>query len=525
MQSKLVENWLTSAKELSFTAPFVQLLIAEGYTVIQSKGGSGEQGKDVIARKDGVIHCFQLKCGNIGTNEWQLINGQINDLTGIAPAHSTITEIPDSWECHLVTNGDITMPIQNTIISYSATNIANNRMPLKTISKDELLRRFADAFGGFFPIEPNDVRVFFELYCEDGDNTLKHQSFKQYLEKFLANVDTSRSKQKKLEAIQATPIIASYLLTDKYVKENYIALIDAWVLTLLTILYYCDKWSIAENKYLATEQLILEEIKELASLIMKDATEDERDYIDTDYGVFSEPIIAHRLRCTELLGYISAFINYSVLAGKDMITIDPEFFQKLSIIIQKKIILSESGLPEHFNSVLASALVGQTQSATDELKIIVDSILQTHAGDGLGLLSPYYTTEQAVAHQFGTGEPIEESFHNRSYMLWTAVLLLVKFDQREFLNTRWVTISQIAMEEVVAHNQNDLLLWKADDADMIDSFPNAQQSWGDIAVQATRLYDNDIPPILLKRKFLIPLMVLAMPHRLTPRLVLSLLNT
>ena len=71
MQSKLVENWLTNAKELSFTAPFVQLLIAEGFTVLQSKGGVNEQSKDVIAKSpEGKICCFQLKCGNIGSKKW-----------------------------------------------------------------------------------------------------------------------------------------------------------------------------------------------------------------------------------------------------------------------------------------------------------------------------------------------------------------------------------------------------------------------------------------------------------------------
>lgn len=525
MQSKLVENWLTSAKELSFTAPFVQLLLAEGYTVIRSKGGSGEQGKDVIARdKSGTIHCFQLKCGDIGTKQWQSINGQINDLTGIAPTHSTIVKAPKTWECHLVTNGDITEPIQSTIVSYSSTNVANGRMPLRTISKDELLRRFSDAFGHFFPIEPSDIRIFFNLYCENGDNTLKHQVFKQYLERFLAGIDATRSKQKKLEAIQATPILASYLLTDKYSKENYIALIDAWILTLLTILYYADKWSIDERKYLATERLILDEIKELASLLMRDVMEDKQDYIDTDYGVLSEPIIVHRLRCTELFGYISAFINYSILSGEDPIIIDDNFSDKLVTLARKKIILSESGLPQHFNSIIAATLVNHTESAVNALKSFVDGVLQTHADDGPGLLSPYYTTEQAVAYQFEMGDPIDESFHNRSYMLWTAILLMARFNQREFLNERWVTISQIAMEEIAAHSQNDLLLWSVDNATMIDTFPNAQQSWSDLVAQATKSYDDDIPPILLKRKHLIPLMVLAMPHRLTPKLILSLLN-
>ena len=254
MQSKLVENWLTNAKELSFTAPFVQLLIAEGFTVLQSKGGVNEQGKDVIAKSpEGKICCFQLKCGNIGSKEWQSINGQLNDLTGIAPTHPTITENPKNWECFLVTNGDITGPVLKTILDYSKTNIDNNRMPLKTIAKDELLRRFSDAFGKFFPIEPNEIRVFFELFCEDGDNVLRKQDFKQYLERFLSKFNSITSKQKKTEAIQAVPVISSYILTDKYTKENYIALIDAWVLTLLTILYYANKWSLNDNKYDTTE--------------------------------------------------------------------------------------------------------------------------------------------------------------------------------------------------------------------------------------------------------------------------------
>ena len=319
MQSKLVENWLTNAKELSFTAPFVQLLIAEGFTVLQSKGGVNEQGKDVIAKSpEGKICCFQLKCGNIGSKEWQSINGQLNDLTGIAPTHPTITENPKNWECFLVTNGDITGPVLKTILDYSKTNIDNNRMPLKTIAKDELLRRFSDAFGKFFPIEPNEIRVFFELFCEDGDNVLRKQDFKQYLERFLSKFNSITSKQKKTEAIQAVPVISSYILTDKYTKENYIALIDAWVLTLLTILYYANKWSLNDNKYDTTEHLILEEIDRLSFCLIDEVANNQDLFVDTTYGHFSEPILAHKLRCTELLGYISGAMSSLglVLSGK-----------------------------------------------------------------------------------------------------------------------------------------------------------------------------------------------------------------
>lgn len=526
MQSKLVENWLTSVKELSFTAPFVQLLTAEGFTVLQSKGGVNEQGKDIIAKDaKGKIYCFQLKCGNIGSNEWQSINGQLNDLTGIAPTHPAITKTPKSWECFLVTNGDITGPVSKTISDYSATNVANNRMSLKTTSKDELLRRFSDAFGKFFPIEPNEIRIFFELFCEDGDNVLKRQDFKQYHERFLSNFNSIKSKQKKVEAIQATPVIASYLLTNKYTKENHIALIDAWTLTLLTIFYYANKWSLDENKYKTTERLILEEIDRLIFCLISEVATNEDSFVDTTYGVFSEPILAHKLRCTELLGYISGSANYSSLSNRSMDNLPKGLLEKIPILITNKVIVGESDIPSHLNSLLLTSILnGADKTIITGLQQLVDNILMVHADDGEGLLSPYYSTEQAVAHLFGVGDPIEESFHNRSYVLWTAILLLVKYDQRDFLNDRWRAISEISMEEIVAHDQNDLLLWKVSDADMMDTFPNAEQSWSDLRNQASKSYDNEIPSILLKRKYLIPLMILAMPHRLTPKLIMSLFN-
>ena len=524
MQSKLVENWLTSAKEISFTAPFVQLLLTEGYTVLQAKGGVIEQGKDIIAKdSDGNIHCFQLKCGNIGSNEWQSINGQLNDLTQIPPIHPTITQAPTNWSCFLVTNGDITGPVSRTIADYSSAQQSQGKMPLQTISKEELLRRFTDAFGQFFPVEPNDIRIFFELFCEDGDNVLKREEFKRYLESFLQGFD-AKSKQKKLEAVQALPILASYLLANKYTQENHIAIIDAWVLTLLTILHYTNKWSLSEKKYLATENLILEELDRQIVQLIDDVAKNDKSLIDTTYGAFSEPIITFRLRCAELLGYISAAINYSVLSGRELPSVPSGLAEKVAVLVQKKMIISESGIPGQFNSLLASAISNKQSAAVTELKALVEGVMASHVDDGSGLLSPYYSTEQAVANLFGVGDPIEESFHNRSYMLWTAVLLLVKYDERDFLNEHWPVISEISMEEVVAHDQNDLLLWKADNADMMDTFPDATQSWSKLRIGATKSYDNEIPSVLLTRKYLIPFMIMAMPHRLTPKLILSLLN-
>lgn len=528
MQNKLVENWLTNVNELSFTPPFVQLLTAEGYTVILSKGGVVEQGKDIIAKdKDGQVHCFQLKCGNIGSKEWQAINGQINDLTGIAPAHPALSNTPKEWICHLVTNGDITGPVLKTISDYSQTNVSSGRMALSSTSKDELIRRFYDAFGQFFPTEPHEARIFFELYCEDGDSTLKNKDFKRFLERLLESHDMINSKQKKFEAIQSLPVIVSYLLTNKYSSENNIALIDGWILALLTILHYANKWSIPEKNYSKIEAVIQEEIERIGAQLMLDIANNDSHFVDTTYGVFSEPIVSRALRCSMLLGYTSAIMNYSSLSGRSLPDVPKSFVDKLAEIMQARLITGESGVPYFFNNIVASILAKQDDIARDELKNLIQNILSTHEDkDSPGLPSPYYSIEQTIAHSFKKEDSIiTESFYRRSYMLWTAVLLLAKYDERDFLSENWRLISQISMEEVVAHDQNDLLLWEAKKSDMLDTFPNAEQSWSELQGHANKNYDSEIPPLIIKRKYLVPLFVLAMPHRLSPKVILSLLNS
>jgi hypothetical protein len=58
------------------------------------------------------------------------------------------------------------------------------------------------------------------MYCQPGDNILNRQEFKEYFENYFLKLDGAKSKQKKIEAINASLILASYLLTNKYDKEK-----------------------------------------------------------------------------------------------------------------------------------------------------------------------------------------------------------------------------------------------------------------------------------------------------------------
>lgn len=525
MQSKLVENWLTNAKELSFTTPFVQLLVSEGYRVIHvSRGGAVEQGKDIIAyAPDGNIHCYQLKCGDIPVKEWYKIKSQIDELVQIPPVNSAINTTPKSWRCFLVTNGSIPNATARTIADYSAAMSSNGFMPIETLTKEQLQKRFSDGFNKFFPVEPQEIRTFFEIYCEHGDNEIDKESFKRLFEDYFAQYDNTRSKQKKLEAIQGSLILCSYLLTNKYICENYTAIINAWLLLLFTILHYAHKWQLDFKKLISTEDIIESEIEQIFRLLVDDIASHDKFLVDTEHGQLSEGILVYRIRCAQLLGYLTGYINYNLLKGS--VPYLPEgATEKITLMTERRFIIGEMMMPYVFNIILLHLLLQMRDKAVEELLVLVQGILETHEDGEGGLISPYYSIKQAIENKLGVTDEITETFEKRSYTLWPAVLMLAKLGQREFLNDNWPLLSYISREQVIAKQPNDLLLWKVENADMQDTFPDAEQSWKALVDEANKNYDSDIPEELVKRRRLLPLFILVMPHRVSPPMILSIIN-
>ena len=525
MQNKLVENWLTSCKEISFTTPFVQLLMKEGYTILRSGGGLDEQGKDVIALdSEGNICCFQLKCDNINTSEWNKINGQINDLTQTPPVHSSFKSTPKQWKCYLVTNGSFTNPVQRTIVDYSTRQESMGHMPVETIDKVELVKRFTDSYGSFFPAEPEDLNFFLQMYCQAGDNTLNRQEFKVFFEDWLGSY-SSKPKQKKVEALQATGILCSYLLTNKYAKNNYIEIINAWILLLLTILYFANKWQIAQKHVTLIENTILNEIETVFSPLIDDIIADDKYFVDGSYGILSEGLITYKLRCTELLGYISSYLIYCATKGV-MPKFSTELVTNLLTFTKHKAIVGDCSMPLLFNYIIFLLGANQTKPAAIETSNILSGLLSSYGEDGIGIPSPYYTLKESVEWAFSINEDdITESFQNRSYSLWTNILLAARSDLRPLLEHYWPLISLVSNQEVIADNPSDLLLWRIkDEGHLLDLFPDATQSWAKLVDLSHQDMDEFLPDEIKNRKYLIPFWIITMPHRCTYKTTLAMLN-
>ncbi|MFI9504781.1 hypothetical protein [Nocardia sp. NPDC052566] len=526
MQNRLVENWLTSCKELSFTTPFVQLLIKERYTVLRAQGGLNEQGKDVIAiNRKGEICCFQLKCGNINVSEWAKINGQVNDLTQLPPVHSSFAKPPKKWKCYLVTNGEFRGTVPQVISDYSKRQRQARHMPVETIDKEELVRRFVDGYGAFFPADPQDLNLFLNMYCRNGDSTLNRGEFKLFLENWLDSYSAVKSKQKKIEALQATGVLCSYLLANKYLAENYVEIVNAWVLTLVTVLHFAHRWDVSDQRIASLESTILNEIEVVYGALIDEMVADSGNFVESAYGFFSEGVLTHKLRCTELLGHISAYLNYCGIRGVTP-NCPVELADKFAQLSGYKAIVGEASVPMLYNYIASLLRSEQEQASAAEVVGLINGLLSTYADEGPGIPSPYYSIQQTAEWLIGLDkETITESFQNRAHCLWAAILLAARCGLRDLLEHHWLLISYISNQEVIADSANDLLLWNIGErGHVLDIFPNATQSWQELVELSRQEMGDFLPEPLRSRRYLVPLWINAMPHRCTHKTVLAILD-
>lgn len=524
MQNKIVENWLTNVGELTFTIPFCQLLTSMGLRIIHiSSQGPMEQGKDVIAvDKSGRVHCYQLKSGNINGKAWSMIKSEIDDLVELPPKHPSLPTKVTEWDAYLVTNGTITNSAARTIHDYSESKKEKGHRPLKTIVAGELVQDFTENFGAFMPVEILDLQRFLNLYNEIGDHDLCCEEFKLYFESFFANHSTG-SRQKKTEAVRAALILCSYLLTYKYVAGNRIEVIKAYVLLLASIYHYAESNGLNANLWGDTERLVYEAIEIEFHQLIDELAEHPAGLVESRHGLLSETI-TYRLRCNEILGYLSAYLSYCHFRN-----IEPYRMSVIEGAIEEVknnvFIVGECVVPLIINSSFAMYGMGNGQEAIINWSALLHTILRLNAENSPGLPSPYYSMSQAVEWALGISEePIRENFQLRSFCLRTVILLLARAGQRSVLADAWRQLSFISQSEIVPDKSIDYLLWKISDGPQTDRFVDTPQSWTTLVAESHADYAEDLPVVLRRRTYFLPFLISAMPRRFNHRIVLRLFS-
>lgn len=524
MQTRLVENWLTSVKELSYTVPFAQLLTQQGLKVIHlSKGGAVEEGKDIIAvDKKGEVHCYQLKCGNINTAQWRAIKSELDELVEIPPKHPSLPTKVDKWHSYLVTNGTLGNSAARTIHDWAEVIKGRGHTEFKTILLHDLVTDFTDFYGSFFPDTPEDLHTFLTLYNEYGDNTLDSSAFKLFFESYFLTIEHStRSKAKRLEALNASIILCSYVLTNKSAEDNHLEAIKAWLLLLFTILHFAEKFGISDKAFRITEQLILDAVEIEFRQLIDEIVGNTTFMVDGKYDPLSEAFATYSLRCTELVGYIAAYLSYHAMLSNEPYSKDG-LLEKINELAKHRVIFGESSVPLFINFALYLNQTGNILQRDYEATLLLKSILSTHGKGNPGLPAPYYNLTESVEIALGIDEDNNsETFEGRSYMLWPTIMMCSKFNLREAVAADWKIATFVSCQEFEAEKSNDYLLWNISNGTLHDAFPTPTQSWSKLVKKASDRYEKRLPVRLASRIYLLPFFMNVMPHRTSKVTVLS----
>lgn len=523
MKSKVVENWLTKVNEITFTIPFSQLLLSKGQKVVHiSSQGPMEQGKDVIAvDSDGTVHCYQLKCGNINERVWREIKGEIDQLVELPPKHPSLDSEVEDWACYLVTNGGIPNSASRSIQDYGEAKAKAGHRPLQTVCGTELVADFVKFYDEFLPIDVVDLQRFLEIYNQVGDLELDVERFKLFFEAHFRACQ-QKSRQKKVEAIRASLVLCSYLLTYKYERANHVDVIKGYTLLLASIYEFVEAQELPERLWIDTEKLVYEGIDLEFRQLIDELIEHPNDFLETRYGFLSE-VVAYKVRCSELLGLLACYEITCALTDSKIFKVDAlnEITSRLS---NHKVLLGECFTPFFLSRVCALHLNGRDEEALIELLRLFIATLGMHTDQNKGMPNPYYGPLQVINWSLGRFSGIDETFHRMSYSLWSITLLMAAYGLREPLNETWPILSRVAMQEIVPIDKKGYLAWRDASATHHANFPDMTQSWAKLVELVGEDHSSSLPTALRNREYFWPLFMCVMPHRLNPKIILTVFN-
>jgi hypothetical protein len=216
--------------------------------------------------------------------------------------------------------------------------------------------------------------------------------------------------------VQAALILSSYLLTYKHAAGNRIEIIKAHTLLLACIYQFAGTSGLPDGLWRDTEQLIYDSLEIEFRLLIDELAEHPTRFVEPKGGLLSETV-TYKLRCNELIGYLSAYLNYCRLRG-----IEPYRSAEISSVLETTkahaAVAGECVAPLLVNMSLAHTAKGETQEAAKILVSLLGTILRANVPGARGLPNPYYTMTQAMEWALNIGERrITESFGGRSFCL------------------------------------------------------------------------------------------------------------
>lgn len=509
MIGRVIENWLTSATELTFQEPFSQLLLVEGFDVLQGPVHHPfEHGKDIIARDpQGRLCAFQLKTGDLTLAGIRGIQNQLLTMISTSVSYPGEHQSRPPERAFLVSNGNLRPEARDHLRAFNEGNTARHLARIELVEKESLVGRFLEAHSGFVALE--DMKGLLELLTADGRGPFMTSRLLDLLQGALESCKEGASATR--HAIAWGILATAYATTVWGEARNYLAVAEAWLAGALWVLRAAEAQSLDADVWTPSYRLAFSAARSAVNEAVIEACSREDLLVEdvTECFVYST-------RALEVCGWASAFFlsEGALQAQAPSIALVEDLLRREHKYIR---VCGEAGAPHLF--LIAKALEKSGDPAA-AVTLVVDwlrtlSLLNrpTRSGElSTALPNPYTALQEAVLlpYGLGTSHVPAERFEGRSYTAHQALDWLARRDLREPLESLFAGVSRLLLIDV---HPAELLAPCDDLATTVMRALPCPSSWAEICRSAVAVASGPLPAAIEDHPEVIPYVGLVFPHR------------
>lgn len=487
MIGKLLENWLDNASERSYQQVFVQMLSAQGYTVLHStRHCLLEFGKDVLAiAPDGVGCAFQLK----GDPRGQMTIGafrsgiqqQVVQLLAQCPSYPGFpTGVHRSY---LVSNGSFSEEVQ---VAISQMNSVPYPSKLELWSRGTLLDMAVKTSESLWPSEIQDTRRLLDIYMADPRDQLSLTLLAEMLTSILHLGDGDDAlKEGEFKRATSSAIWATGIALSTFARvENHQANAYGWTLCRCMLQCAALKFGHCELKdleqsYRITEKASLDalaalwdEVRNAEHLVVPPALEDSEVY---------------GWRMATLHGLLAALY----LADLAEACLQPDSSTALREWIcngPRPMLWGEAAVGQIFSMALALGRMGQVDAMGKAISEVAVNIIAANQSESIcAYPSPYYSGEEALKIQLTLQEEAigAETFAGGSFMARPLLLCLAMLDMKADCQALWSDFSKLTHRYFEFSCTEDYLTPRALTGCEVSKIYSETYEWTQLKVDAT----------------------------------------
>lgn len=525
MIERLLENWLDSASERSYQGPFLQMLVAAGYTLVHNTRHTPiEFGKDIIARDpEGKLVGFQLK-GNPGATmnltALRDVYGQLIELSTFAINYPGVENIvPKPF---FVLNGELGEDAQKGLAELNAGRLKDN--PVTVWSRGHLLGMAKGLSDKLWPSEIPDISAMLRILVTDPVGPFPVQEAEALCKTMLGlGKDKLTEKKPEMERrIASAGLLVGICVYRQAEKKNHWAVIQAWTMLFGLIAACAERYELnADGPVGATFELSLnlvdQALRELAEEMI------ERKYLTQ--GGISDSLV-YQARLNILTGLMAAYWHRAHAKGDDA------GMDRAAIAMAKCDAPRELWGEAMFAAELLRVWVFDhlvVSRRGEMLRVeFLNAVLRRNRGDSeQPLPPPYYGFERTMketifspANKAMGRVPFEGDKHaGASFAAQGLFEELVRQNLKQHAKAVWPSLTRLLLRKVDVVEAWEFPLSAAESAlNHSRTLPKAS-TWDEMLKEA---YADDPPPLpaLLKdRPDLIALVTLLHPQRASPAVV------